>query len=234
MLLTRPISGLASVYGLTYIPGAWIDQINISKGAGSVVNGYESITGQINTELRKPEQHEKFYFNAYGNQSGRLEGNVDYKKKLNEKWSTSFMLHGRTLGKENDRNEDGFLDMPLNQTFIGMNRWKYVGVSGLRTQFGVKYIDILTQGGQKHYDFDKEDSIQGYWGTEMKTQRLEGFLKMGYVFPESKYNSVGFQTFAVNHHHESFYGMRKYDADEQSIYSNLIFQTIIKNTVFHN
>ena len=222
--------GLASVYGLTYIPGAWIDQINISKGTGSVVNGYESITGQINTELRKPEQDERFFFNAYGNQSGRLEANIDYKLKLNEKWSTSFLLHGRALNKKNDKNDDGFLDMPLNQTFIGMNRWKYIGISGLRSQFGVKYIDILNQGGQKFYEFDKENSTQSYWGTEMKTQRLEGFLKLGYVFSESKYNSIGLQVFGVNHHHESFYGRRIYNADEQSMYGNLIFQTIVNNT----
>ena len=47
------IRGLSSVYGLEYIPGAWVNSIYLSKGAGSVVNGYESLTEQINVDMKK-------------------------------------------------------------------------------------------------------------------------------------------------------------------------------------
>ena len=48
------IRGASQVYGLSFIPGTWVESIQITKGAGSVINGFESISGQINTELLKP------------------------------------------------------------------------------------------------------------------------------------------------------------------------------------
>ncbi|HAW53122.1 MAG TPA: TonB-dependent receptor, partial [Flavobacteriales bacterium] len=131
---------------------------------------------------------------------------------------------------KNDVNEDGFMDMPLNQTFIGMNRWKYVGVKGLMSQFGVKHINIVNLGGQTAHNFDQENRDTLTWGTEMITQRTEAFGKIGYVFPERKYNSVGLQLFGVNHVQRSYYGLRQYNGDEKSFYSNFIYQTILGNT----
>ncbi|NND52256.1 MAG: TonB-dependent receptor plug domain-containing protein, partial [Flavobacteriaceae bacterium] len=42
------IRGASQAYGLSFIPGTWVESIQITKGAGSVVNGFESIAGQIN------------------------------------------------------------------------------------------------------------------------------------------------------------------------------------------
>ncbi|MCX7874769.1 MAG: carboxypeptidase-like regulatory domain-containing protein, partial [Melioribacteraceae bacterium] len=62
------IRGLMSNVGLTFIPGTWIQAINVSKGIGSVANGFESITGQIDVSLKNPEETdgEKIFFNFYG------------------------------------------------------------------------------------------------------------------------------------------------------------------------
>ena len=93
--LIPDIRGLASIFGLTYTPGAWIQSIQLSKGAGSVVNGHESLTGQINVELRKPQTKERFYLNLYGNEGGRYEGNLTAKHKFSENLSTALiLLHG--------------------------------------------------------------------------------------------------------------------------------------------
>jgi len=61
------VRGLASSLGLSFIPGTWIESIQLTKGVGSVVNGFESRAGQINTELKRPETSEKLYLNAYLN-----------------------------------------------------------------------------------------------------------------------------------------------------------------------
>ena len=37
------IRGASQAYGLTFTPGTWVESIQISKGSGSVVNGFESI-----------------------------------------------------------------------------------------------------------------------------------------------------------------------------------------------
>jgi outer membrane receptor for ferrienterochelin and colicin len=44
--------GLATALGLNSIPGTWIESIQLNKGTSSVANGYESIAGQINVELK--------------------------------------------------------------------------------------------------------------------------------------------------------------------------------------
>ena len=67
------IRGAAQVFGLTFTPGTWVESIQITKGAGSVINGYESISGQINAELVKPLTDKRFFLNAYGSLGGRLE-----------------------------------------------------------------------------------------------------------------------------------------------------------------
>src|SRR5687768_3634343 len=69
--------GLSAVTGLTFTPGTWIEGMQLSKGTGSVVNGYESVAGQINVEWRKPfeEKEEKWHLNMYQNTQGRTEGN---------------------------------------------------------------------------------------------------------------------------------------------------------------
>ena len=106
------VRGLSSVHGMTYIPGSWIESIQLNKGAGSVVNGFESVTGQINVELKKPEESEQWFVNGYANQGGRTELNVNAAHRLNDKVSTGVLLHGNLRPFEIDGNNDGFMDFP--------------------------------------------------------------------------------------------------------------------------
>jgi len=116
------IRGAAQVFGLTFTPGTWVESIQITKGAGSVINGYESISGQINAELVKPFTDKKFFVNAYGSLGGRLELNTHFNQKVSEKWQTGVYVHGNYRGEKFDRNDDGFLDFPLMNQINIMNR----------------------------------------------------------------------------------------------------------------
>ena len=49
------LRGASLPYSLGYVPGPWMQSIQVSKGASSVKNGYESTTGQINIEFLKPQ-----------------------------------------------------------------------------------------------------------------------------------------------------------------------------------
>ncbi|NQY07809.1 MAG: carboxypeptidase-like regulatory domain-containing protein, partial [Flavobacteriaceae bacterium] len=80
------IRGASQAYGLTFTPGTWLESIQITKGAGSVVNGFESIAGQINTELQKPITSDKLFVNAYASGMGRLELNTHTNLKVSDKW----------------------------------------------------------------------------------------------------------------------------------------------------
>ena len=79
------LRGLATTFGLTYIPGPWLESIQVSKGAASVLNGYESIAGQINAEIKKPDSEEKLFLNLYQSAEGRQEFNGNGNIRFNDK-----------------------------------------------------------------------------------------------------------------------------------------------------
>ena len=171
---------LASIQGLTFTPGPWIESIQLAKGTGSVSNGFESMTGQINVELKKPEESENFFFNAYQNVMGRSELNTNFKFQLNDKWSTGFLLHGSRLQAENDRNEDGFFDQPNYNNFIGINRWRYQGDNNWEGQAGIKVFLNDHLGGQIGASSDINSPL---WTAVGNTKRYEAWAKVGRVFP---------------------------------------------------
>lgn len=223
--------GLASVEGLEYIPGSWIESIQLTKGAGTVINGYESIAGQINIELKKPAD-QKFFLNGYVNQSGRTELNLNLgDQKIGKHWSSALLLHGAIRPLEIDNNGDGFLDMPLTEHFIGMNRWKYFnGDKGIMGQIGVKAIALDNRSGQLGYDFNVEQLQQNLYGVQTQTRRIEGFTKTGIVFKNQVNRSLGLQTRWVYHQHNATFGTRDYSGNQKSAYANLIYQTILGST----
>ena len=120
------IRGASQVYGLSFIPGTWVESMQITKGSGSVVNGFESISGQINVELKKPYSDTPFFINVYSNTMGRNEINLHANKIINDKLSTGFYLHGNKNSNINDKNNDGFLDNPKSEAFNFFNRWQYI------------------------------------------------------------------------------------------------------------
>ena len=223
------IYGFAAIEGLGYIPGTWIESIQLNKGTGSVMNGFESVAGQINVNLRRPEKMDRFFLNVYGNLMGRAEVNSHIRKKFSDKWSTALLLHGRLNRIRNDRNEDGFLDLPLTQRFIGLNRWKYIGESGFRFQAGVKATLSDDIGGQ--LEFAPENQMTpALWGMEKKTRRYSGWAKFGKVYPEKPWKSMGFQVSGAFHDHRSMFGQRRYDSRQNSLYANYLFKSMIGST----
>ncbi|MDH3652608.1 MAG: TonB-dependent receptor, partial [Saprospiraceae bacterium] len=223
------IRGLAANSGLTYVPGTWVEGMQLSKGAGSVVNGFESITGQINIELRKPETADQTYLNIYASEGGRFEGNANFAFELDDKWSTALLLHGNKISKEWDRNNDGFRDMPSSANLIALNRWKYLNPNGIRLQFGVMATLMDNIGGELGFDPDV-NSQTSLWGMHSELNRLEGWLKLGKVYEDLPWRSWAIQLSGVNHQYRSQFGPRVYDADQQSVYANLLYQSIISNT----
>lgn len=216
---------LSALHGLTYTPGPWIESIQLNMGTGSVVNGYESITGQINVELQKPENSRKLYLNLFANQAGRIEANLNTSHKLNETWSTAFLLHSKYQKAQQDHNNDGFIDHPVGEQIIAVNRWKFNTDFGLQGQFGIKGTYIDNTSGQKGFIDDGN-----LWGAEMKTKRAEAWLKTGYVFQNRAQTSIGFQFSGTFHQQDALFGKKIYDANQENLYSNLIFQSFIGNT----
>lgn len=223
--------GIATPLGLNFIAGPWVESIQLNKGAGSVANGYESIAGQINVELKKPEKAERLYANAYVNNMGKTDLNLVLAPPIGKKWSTALLLHDDFLTNKNiDFNDDGFRDLPTGNQFSAVNRWKYEDGKGFLTQFGFKVLLDSRTGGQSAFNPDKDKFTSNYYGLGINTKRYEGFGKIGYVFPEKKYKSAGLQLSIFKHRQDSYFGMTAYDAKQNNFYANLIYQSIIGNT----
>lgn len=222
------LRGLASVFGLNYVPGSWMESIQISKGTSSVTNGYESITGQINVEFKKPWEDEKFHFNAYGNSIGMAEVNANYAFNVDNNLYTMLLVNGSHLGTKSDHNHDSFIDHPLSTMYNFYNRWKYMG-KNLESDMGVKYMNESRLGGQMDYKKGTEQISGNPYGFDIETQRFEAYNKTGYIF-EREATSIGFINSFTMHNQGSNYGPRTYDAKQQTFYSNVIFYTYIGNT----
>lgn len=223
------VRGLNSRYGLTYVPGTWIQSIDVGKGAGTVINGYESMTGQINVEFKKPENSEKWYFNTYANSFGRVELNANHATKINDKWSTALLLNTQFLGSEIDNNDDGFMDLPKSRMVNLLNRYKFTG-DQLRVQFGIQYMKSDMAGGQLGYKFGDELLLNPIYGFRNDDQRVELFGKMGMIFPQKPYQSWGLQYSLSYQEFDGGAGRRLYSGSEKTAYANLIYQNVIGNT----
>ncbi|MFN8324545.1 TonB-dependent receptor plug domain-containing protein [Flavobacterium sp.] len=226
------VRGASQAYGLSFTPGTWVESIQITKGAGSVVNGYESISGQINTELLKPMKDIPFFLNAYGSSDSRFELNTHFNKKLSEKWATSLFVHGNARVVKNDMNDDGFLDNPLGKQFNIANRWQYTdSQTGWVSFLNFRFMKDEKQIGQLDFEPDRDKFTTNYWGSEINTERFDFASKVGYVWASMPFQSIGFQNAFSNHIQQSYFGFNQYDIHQQSYYSNLIFNSIINNTM---
>lgn len=222
------IRGLASTFGLNYIPGTWVTSIDVGKGVGSVVNGYEGMTGALNIELQKPDfkadsKRSQWLLNGYANTFGRAEGNVNFSRALTDKWSVGVLGHASALRSKIDQNGDGFLDLPMYRQYNAINRWKY-NSKRFMAQFGIKALYEDREGGQ-----GTPVNGQQYQFTNA-TQRLEFFSKTARLYPDKPYKGLGLIVNALSHEQDARFGFVPYAGKQQSVYANLIYQSIIDNT----
>lgn len=227
------IRGLGNAFGLSFIPGMWVNSIQVTKGVGSVVNGYESIAGQINVELVKPDLGEQTFVNVFTNLGGRTELNLGHTEQLNEHVGTTVLLHGNTRLFEVDANEDGFRDFPLQNQINLLNRWKFKSDKGLMGQIGVHFLKEEKIGGQTDdYIADNRNRVNwtGPYRINIDTESAELFGKVGYAFSAYKYKSMGFLWSIKQHEQQSNFGLREYDVRHRSGYANFIYQSIIGNS----
>ena len=225
------VRGASQAFGLTFTPGTWVESIQITKGAGSVVNGYESISGQINAELVKPFSDNTFFLNAYSSLNGRLELNTHFNQRVSDKWQTGLYLHGDYRGEKFDNNKDNFLDAPLTNQINVMNRWQYTDAQkGWVSFINVRFLNDEKQTGEINFNPTTDKGTMNSWGSEIDTKRFETSAKLGYVFPELPFQSIGFQAAYSNHQQDSYFGLNSYDITHESVYSNLIFNSIIGDT----
>jgi outer membrane receptor for ferrienterochelin and colicin len=217
--------GAAAPYGLGYIAGPWMSSIQVSKGASSVKNGYESLTGQINIEMLKPQSDQYFIGNGYANHQGRAELNAAGNVHINDNLSTALLIHGENDFVAHDENKDGYIDMPQVRQVTAMNRWAYKSPSYI-FQAGVRYLNEKRHSGQdsKHNITENTVSNNDLYAVNIYTNRWEAFAKNAFILDKESGANIALMLSGSLHNQNSAYGRKLYDVDQSNIYASLMFE----------
>lgn len=230
--LLPEIRGISSAYGLNFIPGRWIGGIQLTKGGSTVTNGYESITGQINTELLKYQGKDETTFNLFADNNARLETNITLVSALGEHWSQSILIHGNGTFSKVDHNEDGFLDQPTGSQINVAYLLNYSDLehSGWGSHFGINFLKDKRNAGQIDFDTKKAQSEQSPYGVGIDISRIQVWNKTGHIFNGKPFRSLGWMNQYTYHQQDSFFGLRDYFGKQNTFFSNLIYEDIFGNT----
>lgn len=224
------IRGLSAINGMGFIPGTWIESIQLIQGAGSVVNGYESIAGQINTELQKPQSMDRFFINLYANSDRSAEGNIHIKIPLGKKWVSALLLHGKYNNYRHDGNDDGFMDMPLNRKFVALNRYEWINTKDIHLEIGARYTYLDQIGGQVDFDAQQKMDSLNPWGMINHIRKMDAWAKLGKVNKLRPWQSTAVQMSGSVYNQDARYGLNEYFGEERSFYLNFIHQGRIANS----
>ncbi len=174
---------------------------------------------------------DKVFVNMYAATSERLELNTHFNTNVSKNISTGLYIHGNTNQEEHDRNDDGFLDMPKFNQINLMNRWQYTNTQkGIVTFLNLKYLDDYKQSGQINFNPDTDKLTTNNWGSEIDTKRYEVSGKFGYVNADLPWQSLGIQMALSNHQQDSYFGLNEYNIEHTSVYSNVIYNSIISDS----
>ncbi|MBR1389297.1 MAG: TonB-dependent receptor [Prevotella sp.] len=213
--------GAAAPFSLGYIPGPWMQSIQVSKGASSVKNGYESITGQINVEFKKPQATPFADANLYYNTKGKLEANVGANLHLSERWRTALLGHYEILDKAHDDNGDGFVDMPKVRQGALQSRWAWMGDHYV-FQASVKGLKEHREGGQIGHH---ATMAMNPYTIDITNERYEAFTKNAYIFNKERATNVALILSGSLHHENAEYGLKLYNVDQRNGYASLMFES---------
>ena len=226
-MLTESVSfghGPASPYALNYIPGPWMQSIQVSKGASSVKNGFESITGQINIELKKPQATPFADANIYLNSDQKVEANLGANLRLTDKWSTAFLGHYELLDKAHDDNGDGFADMPKMRLGALTGRWAYMGERYM-FQAAIKGLKDHREGGQIVHGHATGHTSNAPYLIDITNERYEAFAKNALILDAEHGANIALVLSGSLHHENALYGQRQYIARQRYALASLLFET---------
>ena len=221
------IRGLNVITGLSDLPGPFVESIHIRKGPGSVANGYDAITGQIDVEMVKPLKADKLFVNGYADSDSRMELNA-YTRNDIGKWAALTMAHGSRLGQVTDMNGDAFQDKPTFERLAFVHRWQHLSEMGKNTELGVKWNYSDAETGNIDAHLEDRNLPSAYFVRDFNN-RQEVFGKTCLALDHNHGNELGLQFTGVHHERNMSFGHSRYDAEELTGYANALFQLLSRN-----
>lgn len=217
------IQGLTYTYGISSIPGTLVKNIFVSKGANSVLQGYEGISGQINVITLDPDCSEKYLVNGYVNSFGEYQLNAHVTTKK-ENWSNITAVHTTQPAQSFDRDKDGFLDLPQIQRYSIWSRWKYKQEDkfGWSTRIGARAMKETRLGGQVNYNPEIHEGGNEFYGQTVDIEQADFIAKTAYRFSDDV--RIVFFNSITAHRQNSWYGQRNLVADQFYSYNNVQYE----------
>jgi len=216
--------GAAAPYSLDYVPGPWMNSIQVSKGSSSVRNGYESITGQIDVEYLKPDAEDGVTVNLYGNSLSRLEANADASIHLDDQLSTIILAHYQDEYAHHDINDDGFLDQPNVRQWNLQNRWKWMNGNYI-FHGGISMMKEKREGGQTEHASHLMPSTSPRYKIGLETDRYEGYMKHAFILDPEHGTNIAMMGSTSMHLLDANYGNKHYSVNQKNAYAQLLFET---------
>ncbi|PWG05572.1 TonB-dependent receptor [Polaribacter aquimarinus] len=217
------VSGLSTVYGLTGIPQALIERVEVVKGPASTLYGSEAVGGIINIITKKPSNSPALATDTFSSSWGEVNADIGLRYNLSEKTQGLLGINYFNFQNRIDNNNDGFTDLTLQNRISIFNKIDIKRKSGKTFTVAGRYVYEDRWGGETDWgrEFRGTDII---YGESIYTNRWETFGT--YQLPTSE--SINFQFSANGHHQNSVYGTDVYDADQFIGFGQFIFNKQIK------
>ena len=215
------VQGLSYTFGSSSIPGTMIEEIFVSKGANSVIQGYESISGQINIMPKSPAKAEKLFLNALVNSFGQSQYNANYMHKKSN-WSNFTNVHATLPAGTIDGDKDGFQDVAQINRISLFNKWIYDNPDNqkIKSQIGIRFWNENRIGGQTNYDKKIHKGSGEVYGQQIYLSQVDLYTKLNYKL--GALTSLIWVNSGFYHNQESIYGQKNYLANQKNVYSNLV------------
>lgn len=226
------VRGLSILTGLNHIPGPMVSAVHLSKGTGSVTEGFEGLTGGINYALKQEPTEPRLFLNAYLNNQWRGEVNLITKQRINHRTFSHSYIHYGGQWKTMDFGSDGFTDMPLsNRIFLGNQISRYNDKN--EWVLGFTYVNNERRGGDLHHFMHKQP-VNNVFHFNMKEKKTDVWGKFGVFLNKEATRSIG-QILHLKHEqtHSLLNNLRNrhYEGKQFSLFYSAIYATPNKKPI---
>ena len=216
------VSGLSTVYGLTGIPQALIERVEVVKGPASTLYGSEAVGGIINIITKKPTNAPKLSTDVFASSWGEVNTDIGLRYQVSEKVQGLLGVNFFNFQNRVDNNNDNFTDLNLQNRISIFNKINIERKSNKVFTIAGRYVYEDRWGGE----LDWERKFRGsniVYGESIYTNRWETFGT--YQLPTTE--NINFQFSANGHYQDSFYGTDSYDATQLIAFGQLVYDTKI-------
>lgn len=217
------VSALSTVYGLSGIPNALVERVEIVKGPASSLYGSEAVGGLINIITKDPQRAHRLWADVMRTSWQEQSVDLAFTATPFRKWK---MLTGLNLFHYThpiDHNEDGFTDVTLQQRVSFFQKWSMERKDKRLFNMAIRYNYEDRWGGDMRWNktFRGGDSI---YGESIYTNRFEFMGQYQLPVKEKLLLSVSFN----DHRQDSRYGTVPFDAEQRIAFAQLTWDKKIR------